>query len=78
MRDQWRGRRVLITGGMGFLGEACRQESPLTKVLHVSTRQVYGRVTVIPVTEAAVVRPIDINGIHERAAEQSLRLRDAL
>ncbi len=54
--------------------EACRRENPRVRIVYASTRQVYGRVSKIPVTEEAAVRPVDVNGIHKRAAEEYLRL----
>lgn len=50
--------------------EACRRVNPHTKVVYAGTRQVYGRPDSLPVTEAHLVRPTDINGIHKAAAEQ--------
>jgi len=49
--------------------EACRQHNPTTKVVYASTRQVYGRPDRLPVSEAHLVRPTDINGINKAAGE---------
>jgi UDP-glucose 4-epimerase len=49
--------------------EACRKYNPAARVLFAGTRGEYGRVSVIPVKEDAPLRPIDINGIHNVAAE---------
>jgi nucleoside-diphosphate-sugar epimerase len=54
--------------------EACRRGNSRARIVYASTRQVYGRVEEIPVTEESAVRPTDINGIHKRAAEEYLRL----
>ena len=54
--------------------EACRRQNPLARIVYASTRQVYGRVTEIPVSEEVAVCPVDVNGIHKRAAEEYLRL----
>ena len=50
--------------------EACRRVNPRAKVVYAGTRQVYGRPDSLPVTEAHLVRPTDVNGIHKAAAEQ--------
>ena len=49
--------------------EACRQHNPATKVVFASTRQIYGRPERLPVSEAHLVRPTDINGINKAAGE---------
>ena len=50
--------------------EACRSYNPHVKIVFTSTRQVYGRPELLPVSEAHRVAPLDINGIHKLAAEQ--------
>jgi UDP-glucose 4-epimerase len=49
--------------------EACRHHNPGAKVVYASTRQVYGRPDVLPVTERHLVRPTDVNGINKAAGE---------
>ena len=49
--------------------EACRRWNPDAKVLYASTRQIYGRPDVLPVTEHHLVRPTDVNGINKAAGE---------
>ncbi len=49
--------------------EACRRNNPGAKVVFAGTRQVYGKPDVLPVTEAHLVRPTDINGINKVAGE---------
>jgi len=49
--------------------EACRRHNPTVKVVFAGTRQVYGRPDSLPVTEAHLVRPTDINGINKVAGE---------
>ena len=49
--------------------EACRHHNPGAKVVYAGTRQVYGRPESLPVTEAHLVRPTDVNGINKVAAE---------
>ena len=49
--------------------EACRNHNPSVKVVYAGTRQVYGRPDSLPVTEAHLVRPTDVNGINKAAGE---------
>jgi UDP-glucose 4-epimerase len=49
--------------------EACRNHNPTVKVVFAGTRQVYGRPDSLPVTEAHLVRPTDVNGINKAAGE---------
>jgi UDP-glucose 4-epimerase len=49
--------------------EACRRHNPDAKVVYASTRQIYGRPDVLPVTEQHLVRPTDVNGINKAAGE---------
>lgn len=50
--------------------EACRNFNPHAKIVYTSTRQVYGEPVYLPVDEQHRIAPLDINGIHKRAAEQ--------
>ena len=50
--------------------EACRQENPGIKVVFASTRQIYGRPRYLPLDEAHLVTPTDVNGINKAAGEQ--------
>ena len=49
--------------------EACRNHNPSVKVVFAGTRQVYGRPDSLPVSEAHLVRPTDVNGINKAAGE---------
>ena len=49
--------------------EACRRNNPGVKVVYAGTRQVYGHPDRLPVTEAHLVRPTDVNGINKAAGE---------
>ena len=49
--------------------EACRSYNPHVKIVFTSTRQVYGRPELLPVSESHRVAPLDVNGIHKLAAE---------
>lgn len=48
----------------------CRDFCPNVRIVHASTRQVYGRCEYLPVNEEHPIQPIDFNGIHKHAAEQ--------
>jgi len=50
--------------------EACRHHNRSVKVVFASTRQIYGKPAVLPVTEQHLVRPVDVNGINKAAGEQ--------
>ena len=52
------------------LMEACRHANPRVKVVYSSSRQLYGRPQKLPVDEGHPIEPVDINGIHKRAAER--------
>src|SRR3954451_20633811 len=49
--------------------EACRNHNPGVKVVFAGTRQIYGRPDSLPVSEAHLVRPTDVNGINKAAGE---------
>lgn len=49
--------------------EACRKCNPAARILFAGTRGEYGRPASLPVKENDSLRPIDINGIHNVAAE---------
>jgi UDP-glucose 4-epimerase len=49
--------------------EACRKANPDIKIVFASTRQVYGKPDFLPVDEAHVPRPMDVNGINKYAGE---------
>ncbi|MEA2204935.1 MAG: UDP-glucose 4-epimerase [Blastocatellia bacterium] len=49
--------------------EVCRNYNPHAKIVFTSTRQVYGKPVYLPIDEEHRIAPLDINGIHKRAAE---------
>ena len=69
MRDP-RGDLHHNCGAQLALLEACRAAAPDVLLVSASTRQVYGRVSRLPVDESEPVAPVDINGIHNAAAER--------
>jgi nucleoside-diphosphate-sugar epimerase len=49
--------------------EACRKFNPGARIIHSSTRQVYGKPVYLPVDERHPVDPVDINGVNKVAGE---------
>jgi UDP-glucose 4-epimerase len=62
----YRSRLVLL--------EACRRASPAARIVFTGSRQQYGRARSLPVREDHPQEPVDLNGIHKRAAEGAMRL----
>ncbi len=56
-------------GAQLSLLECIRQHNSQAKLVHASTRQIYGRPQYLPVDENHPLAPTDINGIHKLAAE---------
>jgi len=50
--------------------EILRRVNPRVRVVHTSTRQVYGRPRQSPVDELHPTRPVDVNGVAKLAGEQ--------
>jgi UDP-glucose 4-epimerase len=68
MRDPYTDLEINCRSQLTLL-EACRYFNPMTKVVFAGTRQIYGRPDSLPVTEAHLVRPTDVNGINKAAGE---------
>ena len=68
MQDPYNDLEINCRSQLSIL-EACRKNNPRVKVVFAGTRQVYGRPDSLPVTEAHLVRPIDVNGINKAAGE---------
>jgi len=68
MRDPYTDLEINCRSQLTVL-EACRHNNPRVKVVFAGTRQVYGRPTSLPVTEAHLVKPTDVNGINKAAGE---------
>ena len=58
-----------VVAHAGFL-ESVRHVCPRARVVHTSTRHVYGRPGGLPVDETHPPRPVDVNGIAKLAGEQ--------
>lgn len=50
--------------------EHLREVAPTARVVHASTRQVYGRALRLPVDELHPANPVDVNGVAKLAGEQ--------
>jgi UDP-glucose 4-epimerase len=68
MQDPYTDLEINCRAQLSLL-EACRHNNPSVKVVFAGTRQIYGRADVLPVTEAHLVRPTDVNGINKAAGE---------
>ena len=69
MRDPLRDLHVNAVTHASFL-EILRRVNPTVRVVHTSTRQVYGRPLRAPVDELHRTRPMDVNGVSKLAGEQ--------
>lgn len=54
--------------------EVLAKANPGTRFIFTSTRQIYGEPQYLPVDEKHPIQPLDLNGIHKRAAEEYLRM----
>jgi UDP-glucose 4-epimerase len=68
MQDPYTDLEINCRAQLSLL-EACRHNNPSVKVVFAGTRQIYGRADFLPVTEAHLVRPTDVNGINKAAGE---------
>ncbi len=69
MRDPQRDLRLNALDHAEFL-ETIRRVNPTVRVVHASTRQVYGKVSRLPVDETTAANPVDVNGVAKLAGEQ--------
>ncbi len=68
MQDPYTDLEINCRSQLSIL-QACRRHNPSVKVVFAGTRQVYGRVDTLPVSESHLVRPTDVNGINKAAGE---------
>jgi UDP-glucose 4-epimerase len=68
MRDPHTDLEINCRAQLSIL-EACRNYNAGVKIVFAGTRQVYGRADSLPVSEAHLVRPADVNGINKAAGE---------
>jgi UDP-glucose 4-epimerase len=54
--------------------EQCRRHAPALRVVHTSTRQIYGKAETARVSEDSPIRPIDPNGVSKFAADAYHRM----
>ena len=69
MRDPLHDLHVNAVTHASFL-EILRRVNPAVRVVHTSTRQVYGKPLRSPVDELHPTRPMDVNGVAKLAGEQ--------
>lgn len=69
MHDPLRDLHFNTLSHAAFL-ETLRRVNPTVRVVHTSTRQVYGRPLQSPVDELHPTRPVDVNGVAKLAGEQ--------
>jgi nucleoside-diphosphate-sugar epimerase len=69
MTDPLRDLDLNARSHLAFL-EILRAVNPTARVVHTSTRQVYGRPRYLPVDEEHPTAPVDVNGIDKLAGEQ--------
>jgi nucleoside-diphosphate-sugar epimerase len=73
MRDPFHDLEINCRCQLSLL-ECCREANPDVRIVHASTRQIYGRPQYLPVDEQHPLAPVDINGINKLAAELYFQL----
>jgi UDP-glucose 4-epimerase len=68
MRDPYTDLEINCRSQLSLL-EACRRNNPAVKIIHASTRQIYGAPDYLPVDEKHLLHPTDVNGINKMAGE---------
>lgn len=68
MRDPYTDLEINCRSQLSLL-EACRRNNPSVKIIHASTRQIYGVPDYLPVDEKHLLHPTDVNGINKMAGE---------
>ena len=68
MQDPYTDLEINCRAQLSIL-ETCRKYNPGVKIVFASTRQIYGKPDALPVNEAHLLRPVDVNGINKMAGE---------
>ena len=68
MKNPLQDLRLNATDHAQFL-ETVRRVNPTARLVHASTRQVYGKVSSLPVDEMTAANPVDVNGVAKLAGE---------
>lgn len=69
MRDPLHDLQLNMIDHALFL-ETVRQVAPGVRIVHASTRQVYGRAERLPADETVAAHPVDVNGVAKLAGEK--------
>ncbi|MCD6579140.1 NAD-dependent epimerase/dehydratase family protein [bacterium] len=68
IKDPYSDLRINCQNQISIL-EACRKNNPDIKIIFTGTRQVYGKINSLPVSESCLPMPVDPNGINKLAGE---------
>src|SRR5688572_29307794 len=68
MTDPFNDLEINVRGQLA-IAESCRYYNPTIRIVHAATRQQYGRPHYLPVDEAHLIEPTDVNGINKAAGE---------
>ncbi len=68
MRDPFTDLEINCRAQLALL-EICRRVNPEVRLVFASTRQIYGKPDYLPVNEAHLLRPVDVNGVNKMAGE---------
>jgi UDP-glucose 4-epimerase len=68
MTDPFTDLEINVRGQLA-IAESCRYHNPSIRIVHAATRQQYGKPHYLPVDEAHLIEPTDVNGINKAAGE---------
>lgn len=73
MRDPYADLEINVRGQIAVV-EACRRQNRQIKIIHASSRHVYGRPAYLPVDEQHPISPVDVYSINKFAGESYHKL----